>query len=584
MSIGNLPDNKLISLALQGYNPFQPDVGIFCGGYQGILYPNPTTLSYPDFDPYLHVDPTASPYTPGGHYNGLGVGNPGIDYKNPGHILGLLDTFARMSYGISVLQEIHTGGDGVGDINPVVNISIPLEGMTTQENSTIGIIDIYPSLTEIPTDWLDSFTVDGEGRVSPDPRPMASFSVGSGHTPSTNIVSALVFSELFAGKTVFSYIGMPQYLRTIIEALSSGTNSLTNKFESEFTLNSPHIFNNYSHQDKKVTGITDTDIFDFFADIDDLEDHELVSEGFVINQCNSLTTKTALKVLTGSDNYHDGTDGMNEYRSLTELNSVINLVPLQTIGATYWLDDHLFRMAGDPLVPTVDNWSRRIFFVSSYMISDFVINVSNISSDTVTINGTVTIKPIITNPEAYKWRLTGRQSWWPDFIPSQVTTVIYGPGEFTKKQANIEMSMTNDYTWDREWLGGGRIIDNHSFSDSFEDINYVEGVGFGPAGNSKVGFFPINANNLIVPFSKTFTLGVGCHSIRIRIFGRNLQMVTQGGTQMQPPETWDFTDTTFSNWLTDPLNVIDALEMSNIELSLTVGGTNFDTLIFNTSL
>ena len=96
MSIGSLSDNNMMSLALQGYNPFQPDMGILCGGYQGPLYPQPTTLSYPGFDPYLYTDPIASTYTMDKGYTGLNIGDPGIDYKNPGHILGLLDTFSRM--------------------------------------------------------------------------------------------------------------------------------------------------------------------------------------------------------------------------------------------------------------------------------------------------------------------------------------------------------------------------------------------------------------------------------------------------------------------------------------------------------
>ena len=260
MSLGNLPDNKVMSLALHGYNPFQPECGIFCGGYQGLLYPNPTTLSYPGFDSYQYLESIASEYTPDTQYTGLGVGNPGIDYKNPGHILGLVDTFGRMSYGIGMLLAIHGGG---GDsFGPVTTISIPMVSLT--ENTIFGIGDIYPAISEIPSDWMDSFEILSNGRVVPDPRPFTSFSAGGGHSPIFNPLDAETFNSLFANKTILSYYGMPQYLRAVIETLSSAAAQLVDKTELEFTLNSPHIFDNYAH------------LTNFFPNIDDLDHHELL--------------------------------------------------------------------------------------------------------------------------------------------------------------------------------------------------------------------------------------------------------------------------------------------------------------------
>lgn len=599
MTIGNLPDNKLMSLALHGYNPYQPECGIFCGGYQGLLYPNPTTLSYPGFDPYQYTEPVASEYEPDVNYTGLGIGNPGIDYKNPGHIIGLVDTFGRMSYGIGMLLAIHDGSDGAGGVGPVATINIPMIGL--EENTTFGMSDIYPVISEVPSDWPNSFTIITEnGRVSPDPRAFTSFYTGVGHTPILNLLDAEIFNSLFLDKTVLSYYGMPQYLRGIIEILATAAEPLTEKAELEFTLDSPHMFNNYSHQ----TG--------FFSDIDDLAHHELIPGGLAVAQCRVLTSAEALKVTTGSDTYHDGANGMNEYRSLTELNSVVNLVPLQMVGATYWIDDHTFRTIlppGGGIIREIDEWTPRTFSAASYMIADLVINVSDIPVDpddpspgTVTIEGTATVKPIITNPEAYYWEFTRRPIPVPDpgwEHDSPVVTTIYGPNESIQRRVNVGMSMTNKYTWDKTWLGGGETTDDDSFSDVLID----DATG----GDSDDEFIPADQTELVVPFSKTFTLGVGCTSVRMRIFCRNRHSIAPHPDLMIQPDfcfpysmlwpDWVLLlpnpgeyitvyprDVLYTGWYNDPTAVEDAMEMSNIDVSFTVAGTKFDPIPFEVSL
>ena len=598
VDIGHLPDNKLMSLALHGYNAYQPEVGIFCGGYQGLLYPNPTTLSYPGFDPYQYLEPTASEYTPDTQYTGIGVGNPGIDYKNPGHFLGIVDTFSRMTYGIGQMLAVHEGSDGVGGIGPVISINVPMIGF--EEGDTFGTDDIYPAIAEVPTDWLDSFTILADGRASPDPRAFTSFSAGAGHTPTLNPLDAETFNGLFAGITILSYYGMPQYFRAVIEALANAAEPLTEKTEMEFTLDSPHMFNYYGHQTN------------YFSNITDLDHHILIPGGLAVSQCKVLTPAEALKVTTGFDNYHNGANGMNEYRSLTELNSVINLVPLQMIGATYWLDDHSYRQSWLPGGGTYyenDEWTPRGFIAASYMIADLVINVVDTPVDPddpepgeVTIEGTATVKPIITNPEAYRWEFTNRPEPSPDpgwEYDSPLSTLIDGAEEAVKRQVHITMSMTNKYTWDKVWLGGGQTTDGDSFDDTLEDWTL--------GGDSDLGFFPADTTSLEVPFSKTFTMGAGCTSVRMRIFCRNRHSIGYAGDLMIHPDYWVpysmlYPDwhlllpnigeyitvyprgTIETGWHGDPTEVKSAMDMANIEVAFTVAGTKFDPIPFEVSL
>lgn len=598
VDIGHLPDNKLMSLALHGYNAYQPEVGIFCGGYPGLLYPNPTTLAYPDFDPYQHLDPTATEYMPDTQYTGLGVGNPGIDYKNPGHLIGLVDTFSRMSYGIGLMLAVHEGGDGDGGVGPVETINVPM--LTLTGASIFGTNDIYPAIAEVPSDWPNSFTILANGGVSPDPRRFTSFSTSVGHTPTLSALDAEILAGWFVDKSVFSYYGMPQYFRSIIEVLAAATEPLETKAELEFTLDSPHMFNYYGHQTL------------FFPDIDDLNHHELIPGGLAISQCKTLTPGEALKVLTNSEGYHNGANDMNEYRSLTELNSVVNLVPLQVIGATYWLDDHSYRQIFPPgggINYEVDEWTPRGFSVASYMIADLVINVSDIPVDPddpepgeVTIEGTAIIKPIITNPEAYRWKFTNRPIPVPDpgwEYDAPLSTLIDGAEEAIKRQVHITMSMTNKYTWDKTWLGGDQTTDGDSFNDTLEDWTL--------GGNSDLGFTPADTTPLEVPFSKTFTMGAGCTTVRMRIFCRNRHSVGYAGDLMIHPDYWvpysmEYPDwnlllpnigeyitvyprgTIETGWHSNPTEVKDAMNMANIEVAFTVAGTKFDPITFEVSL
>lgn len=594
---GNLPDNKVVSLAVHGLDSFMPENGAFCGGYQGLLYPNPTTLVYPGFDPYQYLEPTASIYTADTLYTGLGVGDPGIDYKNPGHVLGLLDTFARMAYGIGMLLATHTGEDSVGI--PPVGINVPM--LDFEGTSALGTSAIYPSLCSLPTNWINSFTILSTGKVLPvDP--------ANAHTPTINPLNEEEWNRLFLDKLILSYYGMPQYFRSVIEALAGYSETLSEKTELEFSLDEPRFYNEYGK-------ITEAEWkFPYMASLD----YHILSDNLkVIHQCKTLSPTEALKVLTGSDGYHDGENDMNEYRSLTELNSVINLVPLRTTGATYWLDDNglmTWYTEAQGRRYEVSDWSPRGFKVASHLYSDLAINISDVPEDQddpepaqVVVAGEVRLKNIIPNVgEVYNWHQTKRypnphpDDWRIDRTPNEIT---WGPEEWLYKYAKVELSITNKYTWDKVWLGGGEVEDSEEFEDI--DDGHTLGGSVGDPGGSSLT--PLDNIDLVVPFSKTFTLAPGCNTIVLKITARNRHWIIQDGSHKVHPENWvpygtdwfqwwaallgfdPFTyvyprGTLYSGYEGDPSYAPDSIEQANIQASFTIVGAKFDTVECEVSL
>jgi len=503
MDLGVLTDNKLISLVLQGYTPFQPEVGIFCGAYVGILYPNPTTLSYPGFDPYLFLDIVPTEFTPSKTYAGLGVGDPGIDYKNPGHLLGILDTFGRMSYGIGVWQAIFDGENGDTLIGPAVEVALPLI-TENYEDATIGLGNIYPSLTEAPSAYLDHFSITSAGIPSPDPRPGVTFKpMGVGISPVTNPVDAEAMQRLFLAKSVFSYLGLAQYFRAAIDALSTSAQSLTSKATHTFTLNDVDHWGNFSGSS-------------FLDDPGDDHLFTIVSTGTFVSECKVMGATQALKTLTNSSLYHNGEGGQNEYRSFTELNAVVNLVPMQMFGASYTKHNTTPFLNSAP--------GANGFRISSYAYFDFAINVSDIPPDsdnpepgTVTVDGEVTVKNLITNGNALDWRQIRQampvpasnifdEGWGPNEDDGSYSDETYGGTETVNKDAFIQISSTNDTAWDKAWLGAEAADDGSGFNDS---LNLHR--------DASTDLTPLSSAPLVVPFSQTVELGAGATSIRVRV-------------------------------------------------------------------
>ncbi len=495
MAIGLLTDNKLLSLALQGYNPFQPDKGIFCGGYQGILYPNPTTLVAAGFDPYEFIDYMPTIYTPGGNHDGLGKGNPGIDYKNPGHILGLLDTFGRMSYGLRMLLDIHAGSNPIS-FDPIVNIDMPLS-LANGSIVTVGLSDIYPVFTEIPSDWFKTFNVDPTGVITP-----------ATHTPSTNTIELQNLTDLFNNKALSSYLDIIQYFRDIIQQLATSSSTLNNKVSMDFTLVDPtspwddqdhDTFENYLGRpyDHPLTTIRETQSFE--------------AKGTSYFQSNTAQPLEALNILTGSTLYHDGPNNMGDYRSITELNSVINTVPLQMVGGTYFKE----------FINEYDDLEKgRIISVASYMLVDFVVNISNASLElqTITLEGNAISKNLIEDPTNYWFESTtvdvAFDAEEEEDIVRFIGPFIVNAREVVAKQIKISTSITNEFSWDKSWLDTSDLKTEETFEDSSSEISQILNSPFTLEINPIV---PIVADQtpLGVDFNKTFVLSPGCNSIRM---------------------------------------------------------------------
>lgn len=581
MELGQLTDHKLISLILHGYNPFQPDIGIFCGGYQGPLYPNPTTLIYPGFDVLSYAKYNTLGYEMNGSYSGLGIGNPSIDTRNPGHVLGILDTFSRMSYGVGVLMAVFEGSDGTPTtINPVVDVVIPME----QNDTDVEMSDIYPSLSEKPTDWIDSFTVNELGQIDPDPRPMTIFPTPGGHyIPKTHPIDADAFQRLFGGKSIFAYFGMPKYFQSVMGVLSvTADEYMSEKTEHGFYLENPASFNSYSSQTSPG----------FFHPIPDPDYSERNSEGTCYLQCVVNTPSQALEILTGSTDFHDGKGIMNEFRSLTELNSVINIIPVQMAGATFWEDvkDPWFRDG----IPYAWDYGGRSFQVASYMIVDLVLNISDIISNTatVTIDGIATISPLITSVAAESYRsYVIVKAFSPIAGRGDIIITENGATQNSKKNVDISMSETNEFSWDKVWLDESLIRDTNFSEESISLLlsnggSRTKTTPYGGSPGPWIGeFIDMDQSDFEVPFNKTFTLGAGCTSIRMRAFLRNRHVIGQRATQ--PPNTWSqppHPGIIGGGYVGNPDGLPGALSDNHMNLSFTVTGDNMKPMNFELSI
>ncbi len=520
MPIGDLVSNKIISLALQGYNPFQPDCGIYCGGTQGIIYPNPTTLISPstDFRPQDHREPIASIYNILPPYNGLGIGNPGIDYKNPGHILGLLDTFCRMSYGISILQSIHDGIDIIGSVTPSVAITLPTKDVNLISRE-IKMSDIYPSLSEVPNDWLSYFTVDPTtGAITPDIRPWIPFTVGSPYSPIVNPVNTDELKRLFTNISVFSYQEIITYFRIIIETLYTAIQPLATKTTTSFTLTNAKHFDTFTH---------DTWMPDY--DDSNYDGTSIIDEGTYSHQCAILTPQQALNALTKSNAYHDS-DQPNqfEYRSLVEINSSINLVPIQAAGALFQ-SDIIYPIGGG-----ISDLSLHGFWIYAFTIIDVMINLSESEADlgTVSVNGDVTIKGLITDPSPFYTEAEYREisdppqvGWAEAGATGDTTTTEYDILQRSKKRVDMRAILTNKHSFDKNWL------------DTESDEQYYV---IGEERDILLSQGDIDISDFIVPFSKIFNFNAGCNSLKMRFIIRNKHFIQPDPDMSRylPEDSW----------------------------------------------
>lgn len=457
-------------LALHGRYPFRPDIQVYAGGFQGPLYPNPTTLILPDKDPIpFQIDkPTA--YTMN-KYTGLSEFNPGINYRNPGHLLGLLDTFSRMAYGLHIMEGMTIGED---NNSPLIPIELPDmiktldlgQGKTSRELETLSSIDIYPAFAELPGDYADLLPF-----------------IGGEHTPSVASIDFGLFGEWWT-----------ESYRLTVAKFRELLNTLLSTFISTRTFN--------------IT--TNIDPSDFLEDLDPVNSIDFIappggSRSINGNQFAGLTVNNdiifsystvlasvgqALKMINGTDEavFHGNATetGQLDYRSLTELNAVTNLVPIQ---------GYLYRgiwRADDP--PST--------FVIHQMLVGWLngnLNIVNLTGQTeqVRIHGNIKIE--IGNGE--------------NISALDIGTVFMG------KDMAIFMRVTNEFCWDRTWFN--LPLRNKEFIDTSFDQDF--GASDGAGGwriPTELAIPPPSSIDLELTFDETMDIGLGCNNIIVQALGQ----------------------------------------------------------------
>jgi len=496
--------------AIHGYHPFNPDAGIFAGGYQGPLYPNPTTLISPNtgFNPLPYQNPIATNYTmknAGDFYEGLGKGNPGINYRNPGHILGIFDTYLRMAYGLKIIKGIRSLSTA-NKFGRSVEINIPFLDANSNVPKILTWSDVYPSYSEEPDDYIIAF-VGGTGLIL-NPRTSEPFNFGGiKYSPSVSQIDLL---KLFGNLHIFSYFGMPE------------------KFQDYFSqlINFAQTFPRIDQQKEVAFGSVPylTPLIDipkhypFEGRLDFLNgaDVEFNSSNFGTpahrfgSNFKVLDRTTALKVMTGNDVFHKNSENIYEYRSLTELNSVVNIVPIQGYSFTFnclTTDPDLInpRLRSNPITgdPIPGPTQSRFFVVFS--IVDVIINVLNLSNRSVSIDGSVVIDYQSTN------LVQPGTSSAPFYLdPISLDPIVYGTFGI-QRRISFSTSVTNLFTWDRAWLG----------MDQFNDTSLQQF-----SSNIEISTISQDIPNDTLDISKSFALQQGNNCIRARILAHSMGFIS----------------------------------------------------------
>lgn len=425
---------QALELAGLGYNPFRPDVGIFCGGFQGPLYPNPTALLLDElssFNPIQFQDVIPIVYELN-QYVGLGKGIPGIKIRNPGHFFGIMDTFFRMSYGLKILDTLRKAETDVS--NPIIDIIIPLILLQTVGTSVervgteFNISELYPKLTEIPSDYIASFDVDN---------PI--------HTPVSNLDDTM-FDILKDVTFKEGYINLVETLRTALQDLQVEAQ----KFETR-----KHYFltsaSSIVGRDPLWHPLSQFETFTLAGSSPQFITSAIANRvGTYLSEHTSLSVNTAIKQINQDGEFHGEVDpqvGLLDYRSVTELNGVINLLPVQIHARS----DHFV----GPLVDifAADTVSSLARF---WVIMSLNLNITAQTESSVTITGKMNLD--VNNHNITMWaasRDTAVISQTNECVAGSFQSILIGNEgrAFIKHKIITNIKVTNDFTWDKVWFG-----------------------------------------------------------------------------------------------------------------------------------
>ncbi len=416
--VTEIKDSPVINLAIRGYGPFTPDAGIFCGGYQGPLYPSPPTL-LTSLDLRNFMNPVMDEYTMKStpdFYEGLGSGNPGINYRNPGHILGLLDTFSRMSYGLRVIQAARESSTD-SSFDPAIDINIPFR-LLGESDKEIGNINLYPALAENPTAYISKF-ISSNGELLLDPRVGEPYIFNSDiHSPQTNLISEEILRELFKDVLTDSYREMPQVFQNLYQQLFEYAQ--TNSFSTN-----GDVITNIIPVGTFIADLpTPLGICDGFptkaGDAIEFLPGSNFNEGAFQTKAYVATVEESLKILGGDGEFHSGDNGVHRYDSLTELNGVVNLLPISSNAYKYKYFMDMHHPKGDGFNFFIPEW-----FVT-YVIADIGLNIYS-SAET-------------------------EQQVFIDIVSRSEHLSPFTDLYYVCRQFMFSTSVTNQYTWDRTWF------------------------------------------------------------------------------------------------------------------------------------
>jgi hypothetical protein len=536
-SLTGLFNSPVILLAVHGYHPFTPDMNIFAGGYQSFIYPTPTTMTpiMSGYDPRLYISPFPTPYTPQTEedkYLGIGKANPGTYYNNPGHLLSLMDTYARMSCGLRILQAIRDCSIE-SEFNGAVDHDVILN--TTNGTTTINTLN----LTENPSKYIIGHMIEDSDRLLHDPRLIQSYDESAGigaqafwnrmlpeltgnsyyhdqndlYIPTTQIIT---FDGLFSNVLLSSYFGLSEQFHNIIDLLYNYASNLTNLNGGDIELYSQNVWTNRSnskvnycseswgdyspegtagnlipettpfplpppdgpnqnfgnnvwpsggitdHSQALISPITSFDTLHFSAE--DVRNGGTITEvpALIRSRYTRLNKTNAIKLLTGEDlHLFNSTTSTYEHKSFTELNGVINLIPVQSIGMRYTGRCHRLDLDAnhhdgghrwtyvrnwqgvpiDYVPPTNQRYELLTYppcnFAVVYSITDICINITVLESSSVTISVTGSLdRAGRLDPHNHPLRSEALQLWGYDWI---------------SRKTALMTSVTNKYNWDRKW-------------------------------------------------------------------------------------------------------------------------------------
>jgi len=526
-----IENNKLITIALKDIHPFNVDAGIFCGSYPGPLYPQPTTLVANglgiDFDPYLYQKIPPNRYKMDSDYTGLGIGNPGINYRNPGHLLGLMDTFARMSYGLNIIKKTRLFVPS-SNIDPIINFQLPTLDLRGNL-SPISISNIYPFYTEIPSAYIDNISINtSTGRLDPI------YSIGNPYTPLVSDGETAL--ELFSDKVILSYQTIPQFFMDLISYFYSVAQEFSQETSANFQFLNAHNFINYA----PIPGQASPVLYDTGEGGDLVATEAIIIPSLQVkHKCEVLDPLKALQIFDGDTEYRRGRSSvLHEYRSLTQLNSVVNLVPVQTVASRLETEiKHSIGVSvgGNPIEYFVTDNTDRSFSHVSFIISEFILNISLAKPSTISIGSFYNMQTPISNVNNYTTILRSQvRTELPLLGACTLVETSFDPMHRFTKTINVTYSLTNKFSWDRSWFGLPQTSETYNETDSFSSGGIISLADLSPD--------PLSGN-----FNKTINIPAGHHILRIKHVLQNNYLIGSSNPPGGIQPLYDLPDLTECN-------------------------------------